>query len=92
MTVWIKFLKDNNRAELALNSRMTNMHRVSNLDQIVDEMVGHIETQIKNPASLNSRFRLDEVLFLVANFHLFNLTRLYHMLPEKPMDPLTNRQ
>ena len=56
MTIWIRFIKDNDRVELPFNSRMTNVHRDSNLDQIVDEMVGHMETQIENPALLNSRF------------------------------------
>ena len=68
-TVWIRFIKDNDRAELAFNSRVTNVHRASNLEQIVDEMVGHMETQIENPALLNSIFRFDEVLFLDINFH-----------------------
>ena len=62
---------------------MTNVHRASDLDQIVDEMVGHTETQIENPALLNSRFRFNEVLFLDANFHRLNLTRvvlIFHYL------------
>ena len=62
MTIWIRFIKDDDRVELEFNSRMTNVHRASDLDQIVDEMVGHMETQIENPALLNSRFRFDEVL------------------------------
>ena len=75
MTVWIRFIKNNDRVELAFNSRMTNVHQASNLDQIVDEMVGHMETQIENPALLNSRFRFNEVLFLDVNFHRLNLAR-----------------
>ena len=52
------------------------MHRGSDLDQIIDEMIAHMKTQIKNPALLNnSRFRFDEVLFLDVNFHQQNLTR-----------------
>ena len=51
---------------------------------IVDEMVGHMETQIRNPALLNSRFRFDEVLFPDINFHQLNLMRgnLYLSLPD----------
>ena len=54
---------------------MTNVHQGSDLEQIVDEMIAHMKTQIENPALLNSRFRFDEVLFLDVNFHQLNLTR-----------------
>ena len=42
MTTWIRFIKDNERIELAFNSRMMNLHRGSDLDQIVDEMFAHM--------------------------------------------------
>ena len=63
---------------------MTNVHQGSDLDQIVDEMIAHMKTQIENPALLNSRFRFDEVLFLDINFHQLNLTRgsSYLSLPD----------
>ena len=72
------------RVELAFNSRMTYVYQGSNLDQIVDEMIAHMQTQIENPALLNSRFRFDEVLFLDINFHWLNLTRgsSYLLLPD----------
>ena len=35
-TTWIRFMQDDDRVELAFNSRMTNVHRGSDLDQIVD--------------------------------------------------------
>ena len=57
------------------------MHRGSDLEQIVDEMIAHIKTQIENPALLNSRFKFDEVLFLDINFHWLNLTRGNSYLP-----------
>ena len=57
------------------------MHQGSDLDQIVDEMIAHMKTQIENPALLNSRFRFDEVLFLDINFHQLNLTRGSSYLP-----------
>ena len=47
----------------------------------MDEMVGHMETQIENPALLKSRFRFDEVLYLDINFHQLNLTRGNSYLP-----------
>ena len=81
MTTWIRFVKDNNRVEKAFNSRMMSVHRGSNLDQIVDGIITHMKTQIKNPALLNSRFKFDEVLFLNINFHWLNLTRGSSYLP-----------
>ena len=63
---------------------MTDVHQGSDLDHIVDGMITHMKTQIKNPALLNSRFRFDEVLFLDINFHMLNLTRgnSYLLLPD----------
>ena len=81
MTTWIRFIKDDDQVELAFNSRMTNVHRGSNLDQLVAGMIAHMKTQIENPALLNSRFRFDEILFLNINFHQLNLTRGNSYLP-----------
>ena len=81
MTTWIRFVKDDDRVELAFNSRMTNVHQGSDLDQIVDGMIAHMMTQIENPVLLNSRFRFNEVLFLDINFHCLNLTRGSSYLP-----------
>ena len=83
-TTWIRFVKDNERIGLAFNSRMMNLHRGSDLDQIVDEMFANMMTQIENPALLNSRFKFDEVLFLDANFHQLNLMRGSSYLPLSP--------
>ena len=80
-TTWIRLIKDDDRVELAINNRMTNVHQGSDLGQIVDEMIAHIKTQIENPALLNSRFRFDEVLLLDVNFHWLNLTRGSSYLP-----------
>ena len=74
-TTWIRFIKDDDRVELAFNSRMTDVHQGSDLDQIVDEMIAHMKTQIENPVLLYSRFRFDEVLLLDVNFHQLNFTR-----------------
>ena len=46
-TTWIRFINDDDRVELAFNSRMTNVHQGSNLEQIVDEMIAHMKTQIE---------------------------------------------
>ena len=80
-TTWIRFIKDDDRVELVFNSRMTDVYRGRDLDQIVDGMITHMETQIENPALLNSRFRFDEALFLDVNFHMLNLTRGSSYLP-----------
>ena len=63
---------------------MTNVHQGSDLDQVVDEMITHMKTQIENPALLNSRFKFDAALFLDVNFHRLNLTRgsSYFPLPD----------
>ena len=57
------------------------MHQGSDSDQIVDGMITHMMTQIKNPALLNSTFRFDDVLFLDISFHHLNLTRGSSYLP-----------
>ena len=74
-------IKDDDRVELAFNSRMTDVHQGSDLDAIVDGMITHMKTQIENPALLNSRFRFDEVLSPDANFHHLILTRGSSYLP-----------
>ena len=80
-TMWIRFVKDNDRIDLAFNSVMTSVHRGSDLDKIVDEMISHMMTQIENPVLLNSRFVFNEVLFLDVNFHQLNLMRGSSYLP-----------
>ena len=61
--------------ELAFNSRMMNVHNLSQINEIVNEMMTHMKGQIENPALLNSRFAFDEVLFTNIDFHQLNLTR-----------------
>ena len=43
-----------------------NVYNLSDIDEIVDEMINHTKEQIKNPALLNSRFVFDEVLFTMS--------------------------
>ena len=71
----IRLKKDDELVELAFNSRMTKVYRLSCLDEIVGEMIKHMKEQLKNPAILNSRFIFDEVLFTNVDFHQLNLTR-----------------
>ena len=87
-TTWIRLKKDgpvqqphDELVELAFNSRMMNVYNLSDLDEIVDEMIDNMKFQIKNPALLNSRFIFDEVLFTNVDFHQLNLTRGSSYLP-----------
>ena len=85
-TEWIRFVRDDDeggqeRVELAFNSLMTSVYRGSETDQIVDEMIANMKFQIENPALLNSRFVLDEFLYLDVNFHQLNLMRGSSYLP-----------
>ena len=61
------------RVDKAFNSSMTEIFQGSDLNEIVNEMLAHMKTQIKNPALANSRFVSDQVLFLDVNFHQLNL-------------------
>ena len=80
-TTWIRFRKDGELVEIAFNSRMMNIYNISNMGEIVDEMIAHMKGQIKNPALLNSRFVFDEVLYIDVDFHQLNLTRGSSYLP-----------
>ena len=91
MTAWIRFrqaLEDvlgnitgYDRVRLPFNSRMTEIFQGRDLNETVDEMFAHMRTQIENTALANSRFVLDEVLFLKVNFHQLNLTRGNSYIP-----------
>ena len=80
-TTWIRFRKDRELVELAFNSKMTNVYNLSNLDEIVNEMIAHMKGQIENPTLLNSRIVFDEVLFTNVDFHQLNLMRGSSYLP-----------
>ena len=80
-TTWIKFRKDGELVELAFNSRMMNVYNLSNMDEIVNEIIAHMKGQIENPALLNSRFVFDEVLYIDVDFHQLNLMRGSSYLP-----------
>ena len=80
-TTWIRFRKDQELVELAFNGRITNVYDLSDLDEIVNEMIAHMKEQIENPALVNSRFVFDEVLFTNVDFHQLNLMRGSSCLP-----------
>ena len=64
-STWIRFRRDEDLVDLAFNSRITNVHKLNNLDEIALEMINHMKEQIENPAILNSRFIFQEVLYLI---------------------------
>ena len=79
-TTWIRFRKNGELVELAFNSRMMNVYNLSNMDEIVNEMIAHMKGQIENPALLNSRF-VFEVLYIDVDFHQLNIMRGSSYLP-----------
>ena len=90
-TAWIRFrmeVEDENgniievdRVRLPFNSRMKEIFRGSDLNEIVNEMFAHIKTQIEDPALEHSEFIFNEVLFLSINFHQLNLARGRSYIP-----------
>ena len=90
-TAWIRFKQalendfgniiGSSRVNIPFNSRMTEIHQGSDLNEIIDEMLTHMRTQIENPALTNSRFVFDEVLFLDVSFYQLNLTRGSSYIP-----------
>ena len=58
-----------------------NVYNLSNMNEIVNEIITYMHWQIKNPALLNSRFVFDEVLYIDVDFHQLNLTRGSSYLP-----------
>ena len=78
---WIRFKKDGELVELVFNSKMMNVYNLSDMDEIVNEMLKHMKEQIENQALLNSRFVFDEVLYIDVDFHQLNLMRGLSYLP-----------
>ena len=73
--MWIRFGRDFQFVELAFNSRMTDFHKASDIESLVDLIINHMMEQIENPLLINSRFVFEEVLFMDVNFHRLNLMR-----------------
>ena len=78
---WIRFRKDGELVELAFNSRMVNVYNLSDMNEIVNEMIAHMKQQIENPALSDSKFVFDEVLHMDVDFHQLNLMRGSSYLP-----------
>ena len=67
---WIRFKKDDELVELAVNGRMTNVYNLSDLDEIVSEMIKTHERTNRKPSSENMYW---------AFWH--KLPLFYHFLP-----------
>ena len=81
-TIWIRFVKDRvEQVELPFNSRMLAVHNLSDMDEIVPEMITHMAQQIENPALKDSKFVFDEVIHMNIDFHRLNLTRNSGYIP-----------
>ena len=75
-TIWIRFVKGGvEQVELAFNSRILAVYNLSDIDEIVSEMITHMAQQIENPALKDSKFVFDEVIHMNIDFHRLNLTR-----------------
>ena len=68
MTTWIRFRKEGEIVELAFNSRILNVYNLSDMNEIVSQMISHMAQQIENALS-DSKFVFDEVLHMDVNFH-----------------------
>ena len=80
-TTWIRFRKDGELVELVFSSRMANVYNLSNMNEIVNEMITHMKQQIENLALSDSKFTFDEVLHMDVDFHQLNLMRGLSYLP-----------
>ena len=67
--------------DLAFNSRMLNVYNLSDMNEIVTQLIMHMAQQIEKLALANSRFIFDEVLHMDVEFHRWNLTRGSSYLP-----------
>ena len=81
-TTWIRFVKDGiESVELAFNCRMLAVYNLSDMGEIVSEMIKHMQQQIENPALRDSKFVFNGVIHMDIDFHRLNLTRGSSYLP-----------
>ena len=78
---WIRFRKDGEMVELAFNSRMLNVYNLSDMNEIVSQIITNMVQQIENPALSDSKFVFDEVTRMDVDFHRLNLIRGSSYLP-----------
>ena len=82
VSIWIRFIKDGiEYINLAFNSRMLAVYNLSDMNEIVSEMIKHMKQQRENPALRDSRFVFDRVVHMDIEFHRLNLMRGSSYLP-----------
>ena len=82
VTTWIRFVKDEvEQVELAFNSRMLAVYNLSDMGEIVSEMIEYMQQQIENPALRDSKFVFNRVIHMDIDFHRLNLTRGSSYIP-----------
>ena len=62
------------RVEMLFNSLMTEFFEGSDINNLLQGMLGHIKTQAENPRMPESGFSLDKIMHLSINFHKLVLT------------------
>ena len=100
MHMWVKWKKKEERAirlddndkggsyevkvEKVFNSKMTEVFKGSNVEEILQGMFAMIKTQVEHPALPKSGFTLDYILHLDIDFHKLELVRggLHIELPD----------
>ena len=60
---------------------MLAVYNLSDLGEIVSEMINHMQQQIENPALRDSKFVFDGVVHMDIDFHRLNLTRGSSYIP-----------
>ena len=60
---------------------MLAVYNLSDLGEIVSEMIDHMQQQIENPALRDSKFVFDGVVHMDIDFHRLNLTRGSSYIP-----------
>ena len=81
-TMWIRFIKDGDPIgvpgvqqphgellKLAFNSRIANVYNLSDMNEIVNEMIAYMKQQIENPALLDSKLVFDEDTWMLISIN-----------------------
>ena len=62
-TTWIRFMKGDEVASLAFNSRMTPVYYLNDINLIVQSMINHMVQQVENSALRDSKFVIDSIMY-----------------------------
>ena len=61
--------------EKPFNSKMTEIYQGDDVEEVLENMIAHVKTQVENPALEKSGFKIDHIMHLNIDFHQLNLTR-----------------